>query len=71
MDLNPMCFLTLKNGTFHTNILEELIVKDYNFVISHKLEMIAILYENINITKNTKFSKVGSKYKLFTVSNSL
>ena len=55
MDLNPMCFLTLKNGTFHTNILEELIVKDYNFVISHKLEMIAILYENINITKNTKF----------------
>ena len=55
MDLNPMWFLTLKNGTFHTNVLEELIVKDYNFVISHKLEMIAILYENINITKNTKF----------------
>ena len=50
-----MRFLILRVLTSHTNVVYALIVKDYNFVISHKLEMIAILYENINITKNTKF----------------
>ena len=45
--------------------LIELIVKNYNFVISHKLEMIVILYENIKVTKNTKLVGAWASHKLY------
>ena len=48
--------VSFNDWTSHINLLHDMNLKDYNFFVSHKLGMIAILYNNISlkVTKNTK-----------------
>ena len=48
--------VSFNDWTSHINLLHDMNLTDSNFFVSHKLEMIAILYNNISlkVTRNTK-----------------